>query len=983
MTTIGPPAHPNTSRAPRLGIRPLIGSLITLAVILLLCAGCAKEDSGFECYADDQCQPGEWCQEGHCTEKTGCTSNADCKGNRICVDGQCVFPDEDAGPKPKPDVWSDDGDTRGHGVDTTPECVPNCTGRDCGDDGCKGSCGECSAPNPFCKAGLCVQECEPSCGGKECGDDGCGGKCGNCAPGALCNSQSICLEVCPPYCEDMTGELGSTCLVSQDCSVGLVCSVDIKDLSEPKRCFPEGAGEAWTLCSTDTHCKRGFYCELISFTGTCQPAGIGEFGDSCADTGDCISGLHCSGDGHCGILGVDVPLFPGIGCESSSEIGGIPRVLFEIPMGTEPPTEFYRLPFPNDIRLSDGKLDLQGHPTGGSSPFGVDIGKELLLAMEENLTGFGTNPVVYFRFSADPKLNSIETSGQDANVFLVDLTDPNDLHYGKKLSFSWVASTGRGLHMCRNYLALHVPFGRPLKGGHTYAAILTTDMDSAVSGDDGELLPFQQDQDFATLIDSLPPTEAELLDAWNKYGPLREFLETTQAQALGISKASCAGAAVFTTYDPSDKVSALMEAVGTVGFQGFQEIALCEDDAKSPCEDGQTGPAHQWGCFTPHEKFYEIQGLVRVPSFQVGQPPYLDPDAGGEIIWNEIGGPVLQGLQDVCFSLTIPKAPAPVNGWPVVLYAHGIGGNYRSHVTRGIAEKLSDFLVWNSETNKFDRELQMATLGWDQVLHGPWRSGPSPVPPYALLFNFANPGALLGNFFQSVAEVAYFVELLNSWNDVAPGVVGVDTSIDSESVVVIGHSLGGAAAVAAIPYKQETDYLVLSATGGGLLKTLLDATLPVDLRRGLVLALQDENVGRTQPLLALLQQYCDAIDPANFAGSLFFKPIAGHKVNILHLFGIEDQLTTSINLTAFAQASRTLLAQSPNMPDEQFQEFGGVQIVDLPKKIYNGLTVEYPTPQEGGEQVLFFDEYAVLHYTSFIGTAVLDGLPVVVNELTD
>ncbi len=38
--------------------------------------------------------------------------------------------------------------------------------------------------------------CFPSCGGKQCGDDGCGGSCGTCAGAMVCDTQGQCLE--PP-----------------------------------------------------------------------------------------------------------------------------------------------------------------------------------------------------------------------------------------------------------------------------------------------------------------------------------------------------------------------------------------------------------------------------------------------------------------------------------------------------------------------------------------------------------------------------------------------------------------------------------------------------------------------------------------------------------------------------------------------------------------------------------------------------------------
>lgn len=78
-------------------------------------------------------------------------------------------------------------------------CAPQCDGKQCGDDGCGGSCGPC--PTLWsCQDGLCVEEeCVPLCGGLDCGFDGCGGVCGFCEPGEACE-EGLCELVCT--CED-------------------------------------------------------------------------------------------------------------------------------------------------------------------------------------------------------------------------------------------------------------------------------------------------------------------------------------------------------------------------------------------------------------------------------------------------------------------------------------------------------------------------------------------------------------------------------------------------------------------------------------------------------------------------------------------------------------------------------------------------------------------------------------------------------------
>ena len=59
------------------------------------------------------------------------------------------------------------------------ECLPNCEAKQCGPDGCGGSCGWCSGTDS-CQAGACVQVegCTPDCADKMIGqDDLCGGVC--------------------------------------------------------------------------------------------------------------------------------------------------------------------------------------------------------------------------------------------------------------------------------------------------------------------------------------------------------------------------------------------------------------------------------------------------------------------------------------------------------------------------------------------------------------------------------------------------------------------------------------------------------------------------------------------------------------------------------------------------------------------------------------------------------------------------------------
>jgi predicted Ser/Thr protein kinase len=113
----------------------------------------------------------------------------------------------------------------------SPSCVPHCSGRACGDDGCGGSCGECSGQDE-CRSGECV--CVPRCDGKECGGNGCGGVCGNCVSNEICD-EGRCR--CQPLCsgrqcgdDGCRGSCGS-CPAGELCDLG-TCRLDRSALME-------------------------------------------------------------------------------------------------------------------------------------------------------------------------------------------------------------------------------------------------------------------------------------------------------------------------------------------------------------------------------------------------------------------------------------------------------------------------------------------------------------------------------------------------------------------------------------------------------------------------------------------------------------------------------------------------------------------------------------------------------------------------------
>ena len=192
------------------------------------------------------------------------------------------------------------------------DCIPNCTGKCCGSDGCEGTCQDNCPAGYECNVGTCqcestscttnqdcgVDECcvqgaclAKSCGTLECGPDPvCGFECGPCGAGTHCDQGSCVIDVaCTSDAQCDTDEccLGTpgTC-TPMNCT-GLECGPD------PvcgKECGPCGAGQTCV-------------------GGQCQTQGSGALGDPCtfgdvnAAAGACNAGLECLGimaDGNAG-----------------------------------------------------------------------------------------------------------------------------------------------------------------------------------------------------------------------------------------------------------------------------------------------------------------------------------------------------------------------------------------------------------------------------------------------------------------------------------------------------------------------------------------------------------------------------------------------------------------------------------------------------------------------------------------------------------
>ncbi|MBM4398178.1 MAG: hypothetical protein FJ087_21135, partial [Deltaproteobacteria bacterium] len=158
---------------------------------------CGDDGCGAKCGA---CGQGEKCVVDQCVFGCGGVTTKGCcyKGDLVkcSYDGKLGFGPCDKGECGWHALGSYGCNTGGtpdpsgtYPIECNFTCAPKCDGRECGDDKCGGTCGNCSA-GQVCNGGTC---CTPGCEGKECGPDGCGGTCGaGCGEGFWCTDVHKC-----------------------------------------------------------------------------------------------------------------------------------------------------------------------------------------------------------------------------------------------------------------------------------------------------------------------------------------------------------------------------------------------------------------------------------------------------------------------------------------------------------------------------------------------------------------------------------------------------------------------------------------------------------------------------------------------------------------------------------------------------------------------------------------------------------------------
>ena len=510
----------------------------------------------------------------------------------------------------------------------------------------------------------------------------------------------------------------------------------------------------------------------------------------------------------------------------------------------------YDHPWPSDLRRdADGSI----HVAGFYNPMSSTLIDGYVTAMAGLLDGFSPVASAYLRFTGDIDPGTLPADppsalDPSASVQLLDV-DPASPEHGKRRLVQTFWQQPDGVYWLHDTLAVMPALGYPLLPKTRYALVVTKGLRAA---DGSSLSP---SSDLAEVL-GLAPVEARVQAAHDLYAPA-----VADLAADGIAAASIVHLAVFTTDDPTGDLFALADDV----------------HANVPLP---TADASMWSATDQTDDYDVYEGTYGPsPVYQQGTAPYAS--AGGSFVFDG-GKPVQQGTFDLRFCLVVPDAaacPAPAAGYPVVLYAAGTGGNYRSIVDEN--NSFGDLMAQHC----------LASMGIDPIFEGTRPGAPAASDPNyetdvsLLFFNLDNPIAARANGPQSAVDVVQQARLFTETHLTVPASVsrtGGAIAFDGTKVLFIGHSQGGITGPMFLAADDQALGGLLSGSGAMITVALLEKTDPqpsvaslVRVFLGLDTAGEAAELNLFHPVLNMAQTLIDPADPIHYERYLVANPRSG------------------------------------------------------------------------------------------------------------
>jgi hypothetical protein len=525
--------------------------------------------------------------------------------------------------------------------------------------------------------------------------------------------------------------------------------------------------------------------------------------------------------------------------------------MFTVPasLGDLNEEHWYDIPWPSDLRRDpDGSIHFEGF----YNPHQTIILDAYIKDTKGLLNGFSPQAFGYLRFTVDIDATTLPASPQasidpGASVQLIDV-DPASPERGKRKLLQTFWRQADGVYWFKDTLAVGPALGWPLRPKTKYAIVATSKLRAA----DGSAI--NASPDLKEVLGVSPPG-ARTQAAHDLFAPAVDEL----AKA-GIAATDIVHFTVYTTNDPTE------------------ELFAVADDVKANVAAPTVDPM-SWAQKEQHATYDVYEGNYGPsPNYQDGKIPFIQDGDGGNFVFVN-GKPKVHDLFNLRFSLTVPNTmncPMPSGGFPITLYAHGTGGDYRSYINDGTADALATKCI--------------AVMGIDQIFHGTRPGAPPATDPNREgdieleFFNLNNIIAARTNGRQGAVDVVQQARLFTASHTTVPSSVSrtmADIKFDDSKLTFFGHSQGGLNGPLFLAADNQARGGVLSGSGSVIIVALLEKTKPSpSVAQAVKTILQlthpedSDELNVFHPVMNMAQTIMDATDPIHYVGYLALHPRA-------------------------------------------------------------------------------------------------------------
>ena len=572
--------------------------------------------------------------------------------------------------------------------------------------------------------------------------------------------------------------------------------------------------------------------------------------------------------------------------------------------------DYFAIPFPHYTRIKNGKIDILKYPNILNTPMLDKFAKDLY----NSFNGFGNNSGIFVPFSDEIDTKSIslsvtESTKIDSPLFLINI-DPNSQYQGEIIPIKTYFFKGISEYLPTNTLvALPLP-GFPMRPGNWYSLILT----NKIKDKNGQSI-------------SSPETFQQLFAS--EVTPY-SYIKTTLSSIENITFAI-----PFKTGNPIKEMQLIGKQLykENIEYNGFDKVDY-------------------------YYSFPLLTGNLKLPQFQRGNPPYLNDDEGMLVFNNNTA--VIQNYQEVRTSILLPATPPPATGYPIVMYSHGTGGDYKSYLYNGVGYYLAN--------------MGFAVVGFDQPLHGNRNPrGDGGVDLYT--FDIINPFAMRDNIRQGAVDQFGIRNWVNTFYlDSITSPTNEKIFFDNNNIFFFGHSQGaltGALYLATEQYKIKG--AILSGSSGGLMLALLYKTAPIDIPVIFeAMTHTYDTFNLYNPLLSMFQMFAESSDPVNYSRYILKNSWRENYLNLFVSEGLVDIYTPPPQNEDFSANLGVDLVKPAYRFPESFS-LDNVKILERPvngnitdvngNKKATAVLVQYP---DFGHFSCFDDQHAIDDWTNFI-----------------